>query len=60
MENICLSIMISFLVISRIFYNIAMVKGFDTTKTDPSKIFLDYLFSYFGTNKETLSCEKAS
>ena len=27
-----------------------MVKGYDTTKSDPSKILLDYLFSFTDTH----------
>lgn len=36
-----------------------MVKGFDTTKNDPTKIVLDYLFAYFGNKDVRLSCEKS-
>jgi hypothetical protein len=33
-----------------------MVKGYDTTKEDPTKIALDYLFAYFGSTDARLSC----
>jgi hypothetical protein len=32
-----------------------MVKGFDTSLTDPSKIFLDYLLNFFNINNTNLS-----
>jgi hypothetical protein len=35
-----------------------MVKGFDPTKTDPTKLFLDYLFSTF--DSKLLSCATAA
>lgn len=32
-----------------------MVKGFDTTISDPSKQFLDYLLTFLDSNKETIT-----
>lgn len=37
-----------------------MVKGYDTTTSDPSKLLLDYLFTFFDSTRVTLSPEKAS
>lgn len=35
-----------------------MVKGFDLTKNDPSKLVLDYLFGYFEASRK-LAIEEA-
>lgn len=36
-----------------------MVKGFDSTQSDPSKIFLDYILSFFDKNSLHISPKKA-
>lgn len=37
-----------------------MVKGFDTTLSDPSKMLLDHLFSFFDSSRTTITPEQAS
>lgn len=37
-----------------------MVKGYDTTLSDPSKILLDYLFSFWDGSFNRLSVDEAS
>lgn len=37
-----------------------MVKGFDTTSSDPSKLLLDSIFSFFDSNRAKLTPEKAA
>jgi hypothetical protein len=36
-----------------------MVKGFDTTTSDPSKLLLDSIFSFMDSSQITISPEKA-
>lgn len=49
-----------FLIPSKILFLVKMVKGYDTTLSDPSKILLDYLFSFFDSTRTTITPEQAS